>query len=444
MGKRVGPPKNWRDYQNSLQQGRRIRKAVRRALLLILYAGGISSLLFLGIYGGNRILVHFSEASYPKPAITEKPPARVDAVDTEELWPLMSAQFRASGGAPDSFPILQNDTRLLVQTTIVPKLQDYIYHLLEHSQTEKAAVMVLHPSDGRVLAMASYQKGGEKGKNLCLVSQFPAASLFKIVSASAAIERAHFTPNRTVNFVGRGHTLYRNQLTKKVSRYSNKITFRKAFAKSINPVFGKLGIYNLGRKTIVDYAHRFFFNRPIFFDLPLSPSVIDVPEDPYGIAEIACGFNRRTRISPLHAALFSCAVANGGKVMKPWVISRISEGSKPVYEAHPGVLGIPIAAKTARNLQSMMEDTVRYGTCRKSFRRFRGRKPFRDLRLGAKTGTINDSSDHYKYDWVTAYAVKKNGRDGICLAVLELHGEKLGTRSREIARAVISYVFRSS
>jgi len=443
MGRGSGPPENWRAYQNSLRRGERRKGLVRRSCLLAFYSGGVSLLLFFLIYGGNRILVHFSEASYPEPKRAEQHISKLDAVDTEELWPLMSAEFGEKGATPDFFSVRRNDTRLMVRTSIIPELQKYIYRLLERSRTEEAAVVVLRPSDGSVLAMASYRKDGKEGRNLCLESRFPAASLFKIVSASAAIEKAHFSPNRTLNFLGRGHTLYRNQLSRKVNRYSTRISFRKAFATSVNPVFGKLGIYTLGRETIIDYAHRVFFNRPIFFDLPLSPSVIDVPDDPYGIAEIASGFNRRTRISPLHAALFACAVANDGKVMKPWVIKEISEDAQPVYEAHPKVLGVPITAKTARNLQSMMADTVRYGTCRKSFWRVRRRKPFRGLNLGAKTGTINDSSDRHKYDWVTAYATRKNSSDGICFAVLEIHGKKLGVRSREIARAIITYAFRS-
>lgn len=443
MRKGSGPPKNWRAYQKSLQKGKRWEGMIRRIPLLALYALCAFTLISLAIYGGNRVLVHFSEASYPEPENTKSAVSRLDAVDTEELWPLLKVRFQEKGGAPDSFSILKNNSRLKVETTIVPELQEYIYRLLDRSQTEKAAVVVIRPFDGRVLAMVSYRKDGKKGNHLCLESGFPAASLFKIISASAALEKAHFTPNRTLTFLGRAHTLYRNQLSKKVTRYSNRVTFRKAFATSVNPVFGKLGIYTLGRKTIVDYAQRFFFNRPIFFDLPLSPSVIDVPEDPYGIAEIASGFNRRTLISPLHAALFSCAIANGGKVMKPWVIKQVSENSEPVYEAHLGVLGVPIKPTTARNLQIMMGDTTRYGTSRKSFWRVRRRKPFRELRIGAKTGTINDSSDRHKYDWITAYAIKKDGSDGICLAVLEIHGRKLGIRSREIARAVIARAFRS-
>ncbi|OPX41713.1 MAG: hypothetical protein DRG82_02690 [Deltaproteobacteria bacterium] len=444
MGKDSGPSENWRAYQKSLRKGARRKILIRRIPVLVLCAAVVSALAFLGVYGGNRILVHFSEASYPETKNNvQQPVSKLDAVDTEELWPLLSSHFQGKDAVPDFFPIRRNDNRLMVQTTVVPKLQKYVYRLLERSQTEMAAVVVMNPSDGSVLAMTSYQKDGKQDRNLCLESGFPAASLFKIVSASAAIEKAHFTPNRTVTFLGRGHTLYRNQLTRKENRYSNRITFRKAFATSVNPVFGKLGIYSLGREAIVKYAQRFFFNRPIFFDLPLSPSVIDVPEDPYGIAEIASGFNRRTRISPLHAALFSCAVANSGKVMKPWVIKQITQDTIPVYQAHPSLLGIPIKEKTARNLQCMMEDTTRYGTCRKSFWRLRRRKTFRRVKMGAKTGTINDSSDSHKYDWITAYAIQRDGSKGICLAVLEIHGRKLGIRSREIARAIITYAFRS-
>ena len=433
------PPEDWRAYQTGLQQKAKRKKFSRRAPLLTLYAGGLAFVVLLIIYGVNSILVHFSEASYPQAQKEVRPVPKPVAIDTEELWPLISARFGEEGNSPNLFPVRRNDTELTVQTTIMPKLQKYIYHLLERSHTEKAAVVVLRPRDGRVLAMVSYRKDGKPGENLCLTSRFPAASLFKIVSAAAAIEKAHFTPDRMISFLGRAHTLYKNQLTKKVNRYSTKVTFRSAFAKSINPVFGKLGIYTLGRKTIVDYAQKFFFNRPILFDLPLSPSVIDVPEDPYGIAEVTSGFNRRTLISPFHAALLACAVANGGKVMKPWVINEIKKQDVPVYRAHPDVLGIPISAQTARYLQTMMHDTVRYGTCRKSFWHLQRKRRFRGLDLGAKTGTINDSSDLHRYDWTTAYAMRKDDSDGFCLAVLEVHGRILGVRSNEIARAIINY-----
>ena len=78
-------------------------------------------------------------------------------------------------------------------------LQDYILRLLRRSKTMQAAVVVLRPDDGRILAMVNYNKEGN-GKNLCIKADFPAASIFKIVSAAAALESAGYTPEKAVFF----------------------------------------------------------------------------------------------------------------------------------------------------------------------------------------------------------------------------------------------------
>jgi hypothetical protein len=90
-----------------------------------------------------------------------------------------------------------------------------------------------------------------------------------------------------------------------------------------------------------------------------------------------------------------------------------------------------------------MKDAARYGTSRSAFRKFRRHRFFKGLEFGAKTGTINDLKDQYKYDWLTAFAVNPKKRYGICVGVLAVHGEKLGTRAAELARAIIDYHFRS-
>lgn len=90
-----------------------------------------------------------------------------------------------------------------------------------------------------------------------------------------------------------------------------------------------------------------------------------------------------------------------------------------------------------------MQDAVRYGTSRKAFRSLRRKKGFKKFELGAKTGTINDKMDQFKYDWLTAYALDPDGRSGICIGVLGVHGKILGVRSTELARAIINYYFSS-
>ncbi len=81
---------------------------------------------------------------------------------------------------------------------------------------------------------------------------------------------------------------------------------------SANPVFGKPASSIWARFLFQKHAEAFGFNHDIDFELPVSPSRIAFSEEPYHLAEISCGFNRDTTISPLHGAMLSCAVFNRG------------------------------------------------------------------------------------------------------------------------------------
>lgn len=335
----------------------------------------------------------------------------------------------------------KNGSRFKIDTTIDEGLQKYITRMLGWSRTRQMAVVVLNPYDGRMLAMASRDTEGSAG-NICLRADFPAASLFKIVAASAALEAAGYTPDKPLFYKGKRHTLYKYQLKENQGRYSRRTSFRKAFAVSNNPVFGKIGIYDLGQKIIHKYADRFLFNRPIPFDLPMESSSIAVPDDEFGLAEIASGFNKRTLVSPLHAALIAATAVNGGTMVSPWFVSTIADDTQQVlYRGRPGKLYSPINSQTAETLKSLMQDTVRFGTSRTAFRVLRRNKSLKTMSLGAKTGTINDKLDRFKYDWIAAFAVDPAKSDGICVAVLSVHGKLLGTRATELARAIIQYHF---
>ena len=73
----------------------------------------------------------------------------------------------------------------------------------------------------------------------------------------------------------------------------------------------------------------------------------------------------------------------------------------------------------------------------------RRKKVFKNIKMGAKTGTINDALDQYRYDWLTAYALPNNGDGGICIAVLAIHGKILGIRAKELARYIINHHYTS-
>ncbi len=430
---------DWRRYQRHLKVRAFLGRLGRRLPFLLLCAGGGFSVLILIVVGVARFSERTPMAGYGPPA-GRKAELPVRPLD-------LHAVIARIGPDParllDTRTITWQQARLTLRSSLDADLQTYAQHLLERSKTVQAAIVVLRPRDGAVLAMATYQDGEYSG-NLCLRADFPAASLFKIVTAAAALEWAGLEPDQELAYRGRKYTLYKGQLTDKAVKGANRTTFRKAFATSINPVFGKLGIYDLGQRVLLQYAERFMFNREIPFDFPLPESRIQVPGDAFGLAEIASGFNKRTLISPLHAALLVAAVANDGLLMAPWVVEKVvDEQGRVRFERKPVIIGSPISEETARSLRLMMRDTLRYGTGKKSFQRLRGRPAFKGIDMGGKTGTINDRSDQHKVDWFSAYVLPAGGSGGISLAVVGVHGKKLGIRAHELGRLVIERYVKS-
>jgi peptidoglycan glycosyltransferase len=425
----------WRTYQRSLKRSGRKRSLAKRLRACFFCVAGLLLAGFFAFKVTPRISIHSTEASLP-PKPKAALPLKEARFSEQDLCALLS-KVDAHGPFGERVVLSDGGTTFTARTTIDAELQAYVLRLFEQSRTVKAAAAILNPLDGRILALASYGDNDPSG-GICLRAGFPAASLFKIVTSAAALEAAGFTPDKPVSFVGRKHTLYRKQLASGPSRFATTTTFREAFADSINPVFGKLGIYDLGQETIEQYAGKFLFNQTIPFDLPIEVSALEVPEDPFGIAEITSGFNKRTLISPIHAALMTAAIANDGTMMRPWLVaSLIGPSGETVFQGRPSVLASPIDKDTAEKLRILMQDTVKTGTLRKAFRPVRMKRSFRDVELGAKSGTINDKADRYRFDWVTVYAIPKERDKALVVTVLAVHGERIGAKAGEIARRII-------
>jgi penicillin-binding protein A len=436
-------PAKWRKYQAGFHKTTRRKHYLRKLPFLVTIAGGLLIVLVILLLAGFRISDHWSRANQNL-SLSEKDFNAPQLKLTRKDLAVFLTDITGNPLALKDQIVHKNESgRYTIRTTINTKLQNYIVGLQNRSRTLQSAVVVMGAYDGRVIAMAGHDANGST-RNLNLKAEYPAASLFKIVSAAAALESAGFTPDKTLFFRGRRHTLYKSQLKPSKDRYSTKTTFRKAFALSNNSVFGKLGIYDLGQEVLSGYAEKFFFNKAITFDLPLEMSTIEVPTDDFGLAEIASGFNKKTLISPLHATLLAAVAVNGGEMPIPWLVETIqNDAGNIVYNADPGILNSAVSTQTAADLKALMHDAARYGTSRKAFRRLRRKRLFKQFELGAKTGTINDKTDRFKYDWLAAYALAPDGTRGICVGILGVHGKILGTRSTEMGRAIINYFFAS-
>lgn len=331
-----------------------------------------------------------------------------------------------------------------LETTLDSRFQGYMLKKICSSQSPLIGFVAMDPATGRILSMVDSEKVNGV-KNVCLSSQFPAASIFKIVSAAAAIDRCHMAADTKLTYNGRRHTLYKNQLTHRTNRYTNQVSLKTSFARSINPVFGKLGIFRLKRKLLEKYAARFGFNQPIDFELPVQPSRILVDDDPYHWAELTCGFNRETLMSPVHGAMMAASIVNDGNLVEPMIIERITDNEeKTVYVGHTSVARRAISRKASREMKALMAATISYGTCSRAFRGYRRDPVLSKLLIGGKTGSINNKTDELHYDWFVGFCAERMGSKKLALAVLVVHDKLLRARAPEFARLAMRYYFQRS
>ncbi|MBN2061985.1 MAG: hypothetical protein JW882_16370 [Deltaproteobacteria bacterium] len=439
--------KSWQDYQKDLQRSAKRRCLIGRLPVLGLYAGCCFLILLSMFVISLWIHGYVKERSETRTEVRGDINVESRGLNRTDLPEMFIGWKLQTSTDTGKYLLSKEGANLTVSTSIESAFQDYTQNLLGRSKTYMAAVVVMKLHDGRILVLADYAREGDGDReNLCTKADIPAASLFKIISAASVIEARNFSPDQALYYRGGKYTLYKSQLKKGIEndRYKYKTSLRKAFSGSNNSVFGRLGIYELGREILNDYAVRFLFNTPIPFDLELEESKIDVPTDDFGLAEIASGFNKRTLISPLHANLITSSIANDGTMMKPWLVTNIRDhNGRILYYAKPSKLASPVNEETSKKMKVLMNDTVRYGTCSKTFRSLRRKGAFENIDLGAKTGTINDRLDQYKYDWLTAYAIPEEGNNGICITVLAVHDELLGIRAKDIACDLIKYYFSS-
>jgi penicillin-binding protein A len=314
---------------------------------------------------------------------------------------------------------------LVLSYSLDTAIQNFAVRQLQQYRPKYGALAVMDPRSGRVLALVSYRQDSlaDLGGRLCLRSAFPAASLYKTVTAAAAIEKAHFSAETMVPVTGRSHTLYRFQLKKSIAA-GKEIPLKEAYAQSINPVFARIGMHAVGRQILDNYSTRFGFNAAVPFELSTDTSRVTVPDDTtYAMAELASGFNRRTTISPLHGALIASAVAGDGAMPLPRLVDSVCRtDGKCIYRSQRAVWRTPVSAATACDLRDMMEKVVEDGTCRKTFRLLRQCAWSRSFDMGGKTGSV-DVDSLGKIDWFIGFAVSKDApARGLAVAIVTVHG----------------------
>ncbi|MDR1040961.1 MAG: hypothetical protein LBR80_12530 [Deltaproteobacteria bacterium] len=334
---------------------------------------------------------------------------------------------------------------LVASTTLDPDLQAQATRWVRNARSHRAALVAVDPRDGRVVAMASLG-GGADDPGSAMSGSIPAASVFKIVTAAAAMERNRYDRNSQVLYDGGKHTLFRSNVVKEPDRGRHRSSLILGFAESVNAVFGKLGIYTLGPGGLHSYAEKVGFNRVIPFDMEIETSVYDTSDhdEPFRLAELSSGYNRTTTLSPLHAALIVGGVMNGGLMVEPWLVHNVTgPGDRTYYKREPRPVVRVMSKKTASELDAFMLATVTDGTGRRGFWDAASHRTLSRLAIGGKSGTINDL-DGRPVDWFVASARIADPADGkprpLAIAAVVVRGGRTRETSQDLVRkAVIEY-----
>ncbi|AGH96458.1 penicillin-binding transpeptidase domain-containing protein [Pseudobdellovibrio exovorus] len=332
-----------------------------------------------------------------------------------------------------------------VNYTLASDLQNHAEALLRRYKPDYGAIVMMDARTGEILAMTSFEKNNsENDDNLALKSGYPAASVFKVITAAAAVDKAGITPEHRIAFNGGNYTLYKkNVLSDNVNRWTRFITLKEAFAMSINTAFGRLTLESLEPEDLSEYARKFFFNKEIPSDFPVETSSIFVPDEKgYALAQVASGYNRFNTLSPVHGAMIASAIVNEGQIPAPYLVKSIeNDQHEVIYSAQPQISGQAISAKSANKVKQMMEQTVLTGTSRKTFRRIVRERQFKEVEMGGKTGHFTGTNPRGRTDWFVGYASDEDSR--IAIAAITVNVKYWTVKSSALSEMMFRRYFKN-
>ena len=340
--------------------------------------------------------------------------------------------------------LFDDKEKFKVSYTLDPELQAEATGLLKRYKPDYAAIFMYDVKTGEVLAMSSWQKSNPKAENWNLKATFPAASIFKIVTASAAVDQMGIKPDQKIAFNGGNYTLYkRNVLSEKINKWTRFVTLKEAFARSLNTAFGRLTLENLNPKALADYSERYLFNKDIITDFKIQQSAAVIPEDnAFALTQAASGFTRDNTLSPVHGAMLASTIVNKGNMVIPYIVKEVTDKKgNVVYKPNPIKPIQVITAESAEKIEQMMEQTVLAGTSRKAFRKLIKDKKFKEVEMGGKTGHLTGTNPKGRTDWFVGYA-KDSDNNTVALAAITVNIQKWTVKSSSLAEMMFRKHFK--
>lgn len=334
-----------------------------------------------------------------------------------------------------------------VVTTLDGEIQKAASDLLGD---RRGAVVVMETDTGKILAMVSKpgfdpnklseewdtmvadENGEARLLNRASQGLYPPGSTFKIVTAMEYL-REH--PNDHGDYSFNCSGVYQNE-DYKIKCYHSTVhgqeNLQQAFANSCNGAFANLGL-TLDKKRLKNLSENLLFNRELPLSFPYNTSSYQMGEDAdtWEILQTSIG-QGKTQITPIHNGMIAAAIANGGILMKPYLIDHIENAAgETVKKFMPDSYGTLMGAEDAKMMTEFMKSVVAEGT---------GSALRTDAyTVAGKTGSAEFDKNKETHAWFVGFAPAESPK--VAVSVLVEEGGSGGRAAAPIARGIFDTYF---
>jgi cell division protein FtsI/penicillin-binding protein 2 len=376
----------------------------------------------------------------PEPAAAPQPPA-APAVPARALSPRgrLDAELLAAPSAREEFRGLRivdgalervpsRSSEMRLRYTLHPELSDAVWKALERGRFELAHVVVMDPATGAVLAYASTDP-----VRFPPDKTYPAASLVKVITAAATLDRAPQAAHETCHFVGSPWRLTRDRL--RSPKRGNEADMRKALATSNNQCFARWAVHRVGPNAMLGAIDRFGMLTAPALGHPGGHA--DTPGDELALGELGSGLDG-LQITPLHAAQLASTLVDGRLVKPRWVAGAWNtEGQRVAVPGGEGARQV-LTPALAKQLRGWLVDTTVRGTARRAFRTRRG-PLLPGIPVAGKTGSLNGTDPKGHYEWFIGVAPADDPK--LAIATVAVQGPRWWWSASQLAAEVLRSAF---
>jgi penicillin-binding protein A len=339
---------------------------------------------------------------------------------------------------PERVVVPLNDGRV-AELSLDPLLQRSVQSVMRRYRMPEAGTVMMDTKTGKLLVYASYVKDGEP-YDINARSVAPAASIFKIVTGAALVERASLNADSRQCYHGGRSRITAEELREDAAKDKWCATLGEAMGRSLNVVFGRLAQKHLVPEDVARMGGAFGFGSVVPFVVANQASSIEIPEEPVEFARASAGF-WHTTLSPLAAVGMAQTIASDGVTLQPRIVSKLFEKGQMSWEddGKPKVLRRAVQAPTAREVGKMMTHTVIDGSARVAFHDAKGHAYLPGVGVAGKTGTLTKPQTEQTYTWFVGFAPADQPE--VAIATLVVNTPTWHIKAPDLARDALRAYF---